>query len=180
MLPTWWRPTKKLIQILVELGHSSSGQGCQIFIVTTYQNGSKYTKMTTKVPNGYKRYNLTKKHWHKKFQHLPIQDLPKFTQIGIFGLKIYHLAALLRVALKLENSIRRVCFSRATREVAAGVRKEELRILLVRLDCRKTGCQIFLGTKYQHGEKIDQITKSTKWPQNITNCRKYVDQMAIK
>jgi hypothetical protein len=30
----------------------------------------------------------------KNTQHLPLQDLPKFTQIRIFGLKIYHLATL--------------------------------------------------------------------------------------
>jgi hypothetical protein len=42
-----------------------------------YQNGSK------KRPNG-----------HKIYQHLPLQDTPKFTHIGIFGLKIYHLATL--------------------------------------------------------------------------------------
>jgi hypothetical protein len=29
-----------------------------------------------------------------KYQHRPLQDLPKFTQIGIFGLKIYQLATL--------------------------------------------------------------------------------------
>jgi hypothetical protein len=29
------------------------------------------------------------------YQHLPFQDPAKFTQIGIFGLKIFHLAALL-------------------------------------------------------------------------------------
>jgi hypothetical protein len=28
------------------------------------------------------------------YQHHPLQDPPKFTQIGIFGLKIYHLATL--------------------------------------------------------------------------------------
>jgi hypothetical protein len=28
-------------------------------------------------------------------QHLPLQDPTKFTQIGIFGLKIYHLATLI-------------------------------------------------------------------------------------
>jgi hypothetical protein len=28
------------------------------------------------------------------YQHRPLQDPPKFTQIGIFGLKIYHLATL--------------------------------------------------------------------------------------
>jgi hypothetical protein len=27
-------------------------------------------------------------------KHIPLQDPPKFTQIGIFGLKINHLAAL--------------------------------------------------------------------------------------
>jgi hypothetical protein len=30
----------------------------------------------------------------KKYQHLPLQDLPKFTQSRFFGLKIYHLATL--------------------------------------------------------------------------------------
>jgi hypothetical protein len=32
----------------------------------------------------------------KIYQHLPLQDPPKFTQNGIFGLKIYHLATLVR------------------------------------------------------------------------------------
>jgi hypothetical protein len=40
--------------------------------------------------------------WHKItkrgkiYQHLPLQDPPKFTQIWIFGLKTNHLATLLR------------------------------------------------------------------------------------
>jgi hypothetical protein len=29
---------------------------------------------------------------HKMYQQLPLQDPPKFTQIRLFGLKIYHLA----------------------------------------------------------------------------------------
>jgi hypothetical protein len=33
---------------------------------------------------------------HKIYQHVPLQDPPKFTQNGIFGLKLYHLATLLR------------------------------------------------------------------------------------
>jgi hypothetical protein len=33
----------------------------------------------------------------KANQLFPLQDLPKFTQIGIFGLKIYHLATLLKL-----------------------------------------------------------------------------------
>jgi hypothetical protein len=32
---------------------------------------------------------------HKIYQHLPLQDPPKFTQIWIFGLKTNHLATLL-------------------------------------------------------------------------------------
>jgi hypothetical protein len=31
---------------------------------------------------------------HKIYQHLPLQDPPKFTRSGIFGLKTYHLATL--------------------------------------------------------------------------------------
>jgi hypothetical protein len=34
-------------------------------------------------------------HKDKIDQHFPFQGTPKFTQSGIFGLKIYHLATLL-------------------------------------------------------------------------------------
>jgi hypothetical protein len=44
---------------------------------------TKYTKWPNNRPNG-----------HKINQHLPLQDPPKFTQIGIFGMKICHLATL--------------------------------------------------------------------------------------
>jgi hypothetical protein len=30
---------------------------------------------------------------HKIYQHLSLKDTPKFTQIGIFGLKIFHLCS---------------------------------------------------------------------------------------
>jgi hypothetical protein len=39
------------------------------------------------------------KYTNKIYQHLPLQDRPKFTQIGIFGLKTNHLATLLENAL---------------------------------------------------------------------------------
>jgi hypothetical protein len=39
-----------------------------------------YTKMPQNRPNG-----------HKIYQHSPLQDPRKFTKIGFFGLKIYHL-----------------------------------------------------------------------------------------
>jgi hypothetical protein len=44
---------------------------------------AKTTKWSYDRPNG-----------HTMYKHLPLQDLTKFTQIGIFGLKIYHLATL--------------------------------------------------------------------------------------
>jgi hypothetical protein len=34
-----------------------------------------------------------------KIKHLPLQDPQKFTQIGIFGLKMYHLATLLEMGI---------------------------------------------------------------------------------
>jgi hypothetical protein len=43
------------------------------------KNGGKMDRMATKY----------------MYQHLPLQDHPKFPQIGIFDMKIYHLAALL-------------------------------------------------------------------------------------
>jgi hypothetical protein len=36
---------------LPERRHSSSAQGCQIFIGTKYQNGEKYTKLPRTIPN---------------------------------------------------------------------------------------------------------------------------------
>jgi hypothetical protein len=43
----------------------------------------KYSKWQLKIPKG-----------HKIYQSLPLYHPPKFTQIGEFGLKIYHLATL--------------------------------------------------------------------------------------
>jgi hypothetical protein len=37
-------------------------QGCQIFIDTIYQNGGKYTKITTTLPNGHKVYQMAVKY----------------------------------------------------------------------------------------------------------------------
>jgi hypothetical protein len=48
-----------------------------------YQNATKYTKWSENIPNG-----------HKIYLHFPLQDPPKLTQIGVFGLKINHLATL--------------------------------------------------------------------------------------
>jgi hypothetical protein len=63
-------------------------------LVKTYQNG-KY------ILNDYKIYQMAIKYtkWPKNtrngrkiFQHFTFRDPPKYTQIGIFGMKIYHLA----------------------------------------------------------------------------------------
>jgi hypothetical protein len=78
------------------------GQGCQIFRGTMYQN-------VENIPNDHKIYQSATKYVCiqsglkmdqmaicKIYQHLPLQYPRKFTQIGIFGLKIYHLATLSR------------------------------------------------------------------------------------
>jgi hypothetical protein len=63
----------------------------------------QHTKTGKIVPNDHKLYEMVTKQtkWrydrpngHKIYQHFSLQDLPKFAQIGIFGLKIYHLATL--------------------------------------------------------------------------------------
>jgi hypothetical protein len=56
-----------------------------------YQSTTKYTKWTQ---NMYTKWTEHLPNGHKIYQHLPLQDPPKFTQIGILGLKIYHLATL--------------------------------------------------------------------------------------
>jgi hypothetical protein len=59
-----------------------------------YQITIKYTKWPQNIANGRK---IHRPHGYKTYQHLPLQEPPKFTQIGIFGFqKINHLATLLQ------------------------------------------------------------------------------------
>jgi hypothetical protein len=58
----------------------------------TYQMTIKYTKWSQNIPNGRKIDN-------NMCQYLSLQDSPKFTQIGILGLKLYHLANLFSIQL---------------------------------------------------------------------------------
>jgi hypothetical protein len=58
--------------------------------VKMYQMNTKFTLNSRKIsPMSLKYYKLPK-------QHFPIKSPQKFTQIGIFGLKINHLATLLK------------------------------------------------------------------------------------
>jgi hypothetical protein len=66
-----------------------------------------HTKMGRNIPNYHKIYQMALKYtnWpqirpnvHKIYQLLPLQGPPKFIQIGIFGLKIYHLATLVEIS----------------------------------------------------------------------------------
>jgi hypothetical protein len=53
--------------------------------------------MATKIPKGHKNTNGRKRNQtaiKRTYEHLPLLDPTKFTQIGIFGLKLYHLATL--------------------------------------------------------------------------------------
>jgi hypothetical protein len=77
-------------------------QGCQIFLGATYQNRetipNDHTYNTSNdykipIPNGRKSVWYTK--WPQKYDNIvhnkTIENLPK---LGIFGLKIYHMATL--------------------------------------------------------------------------------------
>jgi hypothetical protein len=70
-----------------------SNKGCQIFLVQLSKTDKiqqiiiNYTKWPHNMPNN-----------RKIDQHLPFQDPPKFTQTGIFCLKICHLATLVQKA----------------------------------------------------------------------------------
>jgi hypothetical protein len=72
-------------------GDRGAVQDCQIFLGT--YNVPKREKIDTKlpenVPNGHKMYQMA-------IEHFPLPGPPKFTQIAIFGLKIYHLATLVQ------------------------------------------------------------------------------------
>jgi hypothetical protein len=76
------KKTKRRIQILV--AGMTNMQGCQIFLGTTYQNGKKYTKMTTKytkwqenIPNASKMDHMALK-FTNIFRRNTLQNLPKF------------------------------------------------------------------------------------------------------
>jgi hypothetical protein len=77
-------------------------QGCQIFLVKTYLKREKFTKLPQNLPNSHKIHKIYQvavkytKNVHKLYQHLPLQDPPKFIQIWGFGLKVNHLATLTR------------------------------------------------------------------------------------
>jgi hypothetical protein len=74
----------------------ASAQGCQILLDIIYQNRGKYTKSPLHYHMAIK---CTKLSWyipngHRIYQPFAFQGPPKFSQIGIFGMKIYHLATL--------------------------------------------------------------------------------------
>jgi hypothetical protein len=60
----------------------------------------QHTKTGKNIPNGYKIYQMDANvpNDQKIYQHLPLKPTQKFTQIWIFGLKIYHLATLIESA----------------------------------------------------------------------------------
>jgi hypothetical protein len=65
---------------------------------------------------------------HKINQRLSLQDPPKFTQIGIFGLKIYHLATLRFWTSGPDGlAVARVYFSKLALNVRLGLGRAQAR-----------------------------------------------------
>jgi hypothetical protein len=73
------------------------GQGCQIFLDTTYQNEKKYTNLPQNIPNVHKIHQMAIKYTNI------LQEPPKFTQNCIFGLKICHLATLILINIAFKT-----------------------------------------------------------------------------
>jgi hypothetical protein len=68
--------------------------GLPDFFDTIYQNGGKYTTLSLiyKMAQKYTGMSVIYSKGHRICQPFPFQGHPKFIHIGIFGLKIYHLA----------------------------------------------------------------------------------------
>jgi hypothetical protein len=102
--------------------------------------------------------------------------------MGIFGLKVYHLATLdwTRISTYLERLFSSQLFGQCFK-IYLGIfcicrswsSFPHNNVYLSRL-CNIQGCQIFLGPTYQNGEKYNE-----RPCKNITNCCK-IFQMAIK
>jgi hypothetical protein len=75
-------------------------QGCHIFLSSRFQNGKNVPNdhKIYKIPTKYTKWSQKRPNGHKIYQHLSLKDPPKFTQIRIFGLKIFHLATLEQIA----------------------------------------------------------------------------------
>jgi hypothetical protein len=73
----------------------------RFFMTRTSQNGEKYTKLSQhyQMVINYNKWPNNIPNGHKIYQPFPFLGFPKFTQIGIFGLKIYHLARVARFFL---------------------------------------------------------------------------------
>jgi hypothetical protein len=64
------------------LTETDVGQGCQIFLGKTYQNGGgECTKLPQTIPNERKKFQMA-------YQHFPFQG-PPYTKIGISGMITY-------------------------------------------------------------------------------------------
>jgi hypothetical protein len=59
------------------------------------------------------KWQLNRPNDHKIYQHLSLQDTPKFIQIGIFVFKIYRLATLVNIRSNIKNDLfQHVCNGR--------------------------------------------------------------------
>jgi hypothetical protein len=78
--------------------HTKTGKIYQITIAYVYQMATKYTKWPQNIPNGHKIYQMATKYTKWPYNittYFIARPSKKFTQIGIFGLKICHLATLI-------------------------------------------------------------------------------------
>jgi hypothetical protein len=123
----------------------------------------KYTKWSKYIPNG-----------HKIYQHLSLQDTPKFTQSLIFGLKIWQpcFESILGMSDIFPADLFPLFPKLLTRPTGFVTLKMNAQLCVYvlfnfwhfrELLAQERCWNIFLGTTYQNGKIC------TKWTQNIPN-----------
>jgi hypothetical protein len=65
----------------------------------------KIYQISTNCPQNITKDRKMDQSVHKIYQHLPLQDPPKFTQIGIFGMKICHLATVVEPLVRAKKIV---------------------------------------------------------------------------
>jgi hypothetical protein len=71
------KPTKTRVARFILMQHTKTGKNIPNDHIL-YKMAVKYARLPWNRPNG-----------NNMYKHFPVQDIPKFTQIGISGLKIY-------------------------------------------------------------------------------------------
>jgi hypothetical protein len=107
-----WDLLKKLSLLHNPILHTQcTKQGCQIFLGPNIPTRKKYTRWPQTISRFHKLYQMDVKYskWSKALATFSFLRSSKFTKIGIFSLKINHLATLIPRWINVEGLKSRNC-----------------------------------------------------------------------